>query len=40
MKDDSLMDKDTSERDPLFEEAIEILKIFRESNHLKARRSI
>ena len=39
-ENDTIKEKDTSERDPLFEEAIEILKIFRKSNHLKARRFI
>lgn len=34
------MDKGTCERDPLFEEAVEILKIFKESNDLKGRRFV
>ena len=34
------MDKDTSERDPLFEEAIEILKDYIKTNNLTTRQSI
>ena len=39
-ENDTIKEKDTSERDPLFEEAIEILKNFKESNNVRSRRSI
>ena len=36
----NLKEKDTSERDPLFEEGVKILKNFKESNNVITRRSI